>query len=179
MMLKRIEELNNKIAEHKDERKLLIKLYEQDLLARLEMDVITILQECSFDIVEHQSGMLIHAKRGVNELRVWLPNKGRYDLGHVTLQVTYNGTQFQVAALIKHEFASVEYNYLTVDYQEQLKRKARELQNELEILKKLGLKDIDGSYLVCSYDTDKLCSGELKPLKECFKILVDKYQDEL
>ncbi len=177
-MYEHIEKLNKQIEKFKNERKLLIKLYEQELLPRIEVDIIAMLEGCSFDVVEHQLGRLIHAKRGINELRVWLPQKREIELGRVKLKITYNKSELNAAALINHKFANVEYNYLTVDYNEKLKRRVQDLSDELVELKNLGLKDIDGSYVVCAYDEDAACSGDLKTLKECFSALVNNNQDE-
>ena len=177
-MHKRIEKLNEQIEQFKNERKLLIKLYEQELMSRLEMDIISVLEESSFDVVEHQLGHFIHAKRGINELRVWLPQQKEIELGHVTLKVTYNTIQFSAAALINHKFANVEYNYLTADYNAKLKRKTEELSDELEELNNIGLKDIDGSYVLCTYNEGKASSGELKTLRQCFSELVNNKRDK-
>ncbi len=175
-MLRRIEQLTKQIEGFKEQRKLLIKMYEQTLLSRVESDIINELRENCFDIVEHQSGLLIHAKRGINDFRVRFPMRQSFVLGHLKLNVTYNDIQIAVAALINHQFASVEYNYLTLDMNEIFRRRVQELTFELNTLKELSSKDIDGSYSICAYDESRQDSGELRSLRDCFKEMVHKHQ---
>ena len=177
-MRHRIDQLLAKIKPYQDTRKSLIKREEETLLRRVEVDVVELLQHNGFYIIEHQLGDWVIAKRGLDSLRIWFPKQKDNFLGIYSINLVYNDVASKISVLVKHKYADIEYNYLSLNYTEKLQREIDELQQQLDDLKQLSNDDIGHSYLMCRHDVGIDNNDELKSSADCLRDLLNKNEDD-
>lgn len=174
-MRQEIDALLKQIKVFGDKRRQKIKKFESVMLRHVEDEIIQLLNNHGFAIIEHQLGDWILAVRKYDQLRIWFPKKMKdSDLGAYTINFALNGVQSGVAVLIKHRYANLDYNYLTVDYTKELQNKIAELNVQLEELHAIDGSDIDGSYFAIRRSDQETNNVEFQSLSNCFSSLVQQ-----
>ena len=162
--------------ENKNSRKIVIKNYEQQIGFFFQNDLIDLLEREGFEIIGHQPNRWLYASKGNNILKAWFLFEG--DNTQHEVSILYNENRYKLGLLVKHEFSSVEDNYLSLDYQEELCSRISRLEGQLERLKDLKLKDIDGSYIPFFRHAPNDKNVKFNTLETCFKTIIAGNTDE-
>lgn len=173
-----IDSILSDISQFGQVRRVKIKELETTLMIQIENELIDLLDDHGFSVIEHQLNDWIVAVRGRDKLRVWFPPQvKKSNIGAYTVNFVLNDVKCAVAVLIKHRFANVEYNYLTLDYKQELLDQIDKLKSQLEELRKIETSDIDGSYLACRFDNAHGGSTTFETLGSCLTQLIDKSEE--
>ena len=152
-----------------------IKTLEGMLLQQVENELIKLLTDHGFSIVEHQLNDWIVAVRGRDKLRVWFPKQGQAShTGVYSINFVLNDIKCAIGVVVKHRFANVDYNYLCVDYEQELLDQIDKLKRQLEELKEIGTTDIDGSCLACRFYERGESEVTFQTLGSCLTQLIDE-----
>ena len=166
---KKLDLLNAQISKQRAFRKKIIKSYEKDLIMHIEKEIIVLLERHKFNVTDHQLNRWIVAVRGNSLIKIWLLLDEKPKFGLFTIKIVINDYKLLMYVLVNHKFSNVEYNYLCIDYEQELLRKISELTKQLNELKELKEDDINGNYVAC---TDSKETGEktkLTPFSEFFE----------
>ena len=179
-MRKEVDQLLAQVSKFGDVRRHKIKKFEENLIKHVENEVIGLVASHGFTVTEHQLSNWIVAVRGQDKLRVWFPQQAsESNSGAYTINFVLNDTKYAVGVLIKHRYANLEYNYLTVDYQQELQDKINKLHEQLKELRRIDTSDIDGSYMACRYVSGTGDSLQFQTLESCLTDLINKQKSNL
>ena len=168
--------LMSEMNQHKSSRKILIKNYEQQIGFFFQNDFIDLLERKGFEVIGHQPNRWLYASNGNETLKAWF----LFDANTVQHEVSilYKRKRYKLNLLVKHKFSSVENNYLSFDYQKELRSRILRLEVQLRELKTLKLTDIDGSYVSFFRNEENENNVKFNTLETCFKTIIAGNTDE-